>query len=999
MVLKQPFGRLTGLLLALALVVAACTGSDGAPITIGGPAGTPPPPATTTPPTSATSEAPAPPSSTSTTTTTTTTTMVPPAEIPTFADDMGFVATDDGVLIGTLDNGLTYYIRENSAPGRRAQLRLAVRAGSLQEPDEQRGAAHYLEHMMFNGTEKFPANELVKVLSRFGAEFGPDVNAYTSYEETVYELALPTDDVTTVEAGFDVLLEWATAVALDPEEVDLERGVLVEEWRLRDQGFGGRYQRGVVDTLLHGTDFENREPLADPDQLDTTTPEGLREFYTTWYRPDTMAVIAVGDFDAAEVEQMIIDRFAGIPPPDDPVPVPEPLIPAATEPTFFVLADPEFPEAWAELNYPVPADSASTTVGALRRSLARELAWNMLATRLREDTLRGTTPFFDSGRASNDRVRAHSTLGILGWADPDRLGETAEALLVEVRRARIFGFSDAELGRAVEEVRTFVQLDFDERGTTQDSNYAAIYVENFVGGAPIPSAQDEFDLWTRLLDEMTADQVWQTFAVTVDSTEPFVIIVAPQSAADVIPDEAELADIVARVGGTDVTPWLDSAVEVDTLMERPDRSGVFRRGTFSDTAIPEIQLANGARIVMFATEIRDDVVVMRAQSPGGWALVDAADVVEAHFAGSVTTQSGVADIDQVSLERALADQFAFVVPFVGEVNEGLFGEATTDDLETLFQLINLYMSQPRFEQSAADLLISEELPLAVNAHLSPQLAVALAVADARYGGDVRFAPVPSVEDFETFDLGRAESIYRERFMNANDFVFAFVGDFVLEDLEDLARRYIGTLPGEGEREGFTDTRPDLPTGIIESLVEAGTGELGGITLRFATELPLDPVVRVEVALLDLILQQRLTTRIREELSASYSPFSMATIIEEPVDTVEFTIRISADPADLDAIVQAALSEIANLRSSGPKKDELFIAQQQLSREYDLFSNEVLANTILFYAEHPEEGFFEIVTRVDRVPEVTIADIRALARLVLPADRYIDVRLVPVAFDQ
>ena len=999
--LTTPHSRTRALGLAfvvLTVVAASCTGSDDAATTTAAPVT-----ATSAAPAATTSTVPPPSTSTTTvaptTTTTTTTTTLPPVALPAFADDSEPLPVDGGVLIGTFDNGITYFIRENTAPGLSAELRLAVKAGSVQEDPGQRGAAHYLEHMMFNGTEKFPANELVKVLSRFGAEFGPDVSAYTGYQETVYKLSLSTEDRAILESGFDVLFEWATAVALDPEEVDLERGVLLEEWRLRDQGFWGRYRRGVIDTLLADTAFEDREPLADPDQLDTTTPEGLRAFFDTWYRPDTMAVVAVGDFAAADIEQMIVERFAGIPAADDPVPVPDPTTDVASETAYFVIADPEFSEAWSELNYPVPAGSDPDTIGVLRSAFATDLAWNMLATRLSEDTLRGTTPFFNSGRAANDLVRAHSTPGLLAWADPDKLGVTTEALLLEIKRARTFGFSEEEFDRAVEELRTFVQLDFDEQGTTQDREYAGRYVESFFGGGPIPSARDRFDLDSRLLDEMTADQVWQTFSATIDSTEPFVIIVAPENAADVIPDEDDLAAIVEAAAAAPVAPWNDPAVEVESLMLQPDRAGVSRRATFSDTGIPELELANGARVVMITTEIRDDVVVMRAQSPGGWSLVPEPDVVEAQFASTITTTSGVAQIDQVSLDRALADQFVFVVPFIGEVTEGLFGEATTDDLETMFQLINLYMSQPRFEQSAADRVISEELAFAVNAHRSPDLAVQLAIADARYSGDDRFAPVPSVEDLETFDLARAETIYQERFLNAGDFVFVFSGDFLIDDLEDLARRYIGTLPGDSATDGFTDTRPDPPTGVLERLVEAGTGELGGITLVFANEIPLDPEIRVDVALLDLILQQRLTDRIREELSASYSPFSVATLVEEPVDSVEFTIRISADPADLDSIAAAALSEIADLRDAGPTEDELFIAQQLLSRDWGFISNEGLADAVLFYAQHPDEVLSEIITRVDRAAAARISDIRAVAQLVLPEDRYIDVRLVPIDFDQ
>ena len=990
--------RTAPLLLILLVIAAACTGSDDdASTTTSVPPSTSP--ATTVetttyvPPSPTTTATTAPPS-----TTTTTTTTLPPAALPTFDDDDVVVESDADVRVGVLDNGLTYYIRRNTAPGGRAQLRLAIKAGSVQEIDEQRGAAHYLEHMMFNGTERFPSNELVKVLSRFGAEFGPDINAYTSYEETVYLIELATEDITTVESGFDVLFEWATAVALDPVEVDLERGVLLEEWRLRDQGFWGRYQRGVTDHLLDGTAFENREPLANPEQLETITSEGLRAFFDAWYRPDTMAVVAVGDFDVDLIEDMIVERFGDVAKPVDAEPVPRPSTGVFSEPEYFIIADPEFPEAWSELNYPIPADRPTDTIGSVRRFFALSMAFDMLATRLREDTLRGTTPFFNSGRASNDLLRAHSTPGLLAWAKPQDLGIATEALLREVKRARTFGFSQEELHRAVEERRSVVELEFEARATKQDRDYAADYVENFLGGTPIPDADTELDLLIRILDEMTVDQVWQTFGATIDSTEPFVIIVAPENASGVIPDKAELAAIVDRVVRAPVEPWSDDSVDVDVLMERPDSAEVASRSFFSDTSIPEITLANGARIVMIQTEISDDIVVLRSQSPGGWALVSAGDVAEAQYAGAITKLSGIGGIDQVSLDRALSDQVAFVVPFITEVTEGIFGEASTSDLETLFQLLNLYMTQPRFEEGARDLIVSEQLQIARNAHLSPDSAVSRAVTEARYSGDARFAPLPSVEDFETFDLARAEEIYRERFGNPGDFVFVFAGDFQLDELEDLARRYIGSIPAGGAPEGFVDTRPDPPAGLLGTVVEAGTGDLGRVTLLFTTEVELEPELRVDLALLELVLQQRLTEKIREELSASYSPFAFVRLVEEPVDSVEFTVSVSADPADLDAVAEAVLVEIQDLRDNGPTDDELAIAQQQLLRDYELFSNEGLAAAILFYAEHPDEFLTEILTRSDRVIAATRNDLRSAARLVLPAGVYIDVRLIPIDFE-
>jgi zinc protease len=967
------FTRVGATALVLVLIAAACSDSDDSPTTTAL-AGDP----------------------TTTTSTTIPTTTVP--KIPAFPDDDDVIAVDKAVLIGTLDNGLTYYIRENDSPGGRAQLRLAVMAGSVQETDDQRGAAHYLEHMMFNGTERFPANELVLLLQRFGAEFGPDINAYTSYEETVYELELPTDDAETLTAGFDVLFEWATAVALDPDEVDLERGVLVEEWRLRDQNFWGRYFEGVTEVLLDGTPFGDRSPLGDPAQVAATTTEGLRDFVERWYRTDTMAVVAVGDFDADAIEQLIFERFAAIAPAADPEPVPRPTIEVASEPAFFIIADPEYPQAWAELNYPLPVLDGEGTVGSLRQGMALELAWAMIVNRLQEASLRGSAPFFDPSFASNPLVRVQRTPGLAAFADPADLGAATEALLVEVERARLHGFNTSELDRVVDVMRGDVQLAYDERGTTQDAEYADTYVERFLGGIAIPSADDWFELRLRLLDEMTVEQVWATLAATVASTEPFVILVAPEASQDVIPEEATLSEILDRVRSSNYEPWSDDVEMLETLMDRPEPASVKSRGFFSDTGLTELTLDNGARVIFLPTTIRDDVVVFRASSPGGWSLLPAGDVVEAQFAADIIANSGVADIDQVTLDRTLSGLVVAVTPFIDEVHEGFFAEAGTRDLETMLQLVHLYMTEPRFEETALDIVIGETLPYASNPQQVPDLAVEGALNHARFDGDPRFAVLPTAAELTALDLDRAAAIFADRFDDPGDFVFVFAGDFEEDVAEDLARRYLGTIPGPGDAEPFTNVRPDLPDGVIERVIEAGTGELGGATFLFSTATELDDAKRIRIDLLELVLQQRLTERIREELSASYSPFASAGVIEEPEQLVELRIQISGDPSGLDEVVAQALAVLTDLRTNGPTADELAIAQEQLLRDYELVSNELLSQAVVSAAEHPGQSLSQIVDRIGQTFDSTRAELQELANELLPTDNYILIKLVPIGFE-
>ncbi|NNC92717.1 MAG: insulinase family protein, partial [Acidimicrobiia bacterium] len=717
--------RLLTLIVVLAVVGTACRSNDEV-------VGTSMPPVSTTTPALAT----------------TTTTTLQAVAMPVFPGDEEVIGVDPDVTIGVLDNGLTYYVRRNTRPGSRAQLRLAVQAGSALEDDDQRGVAHYLEHMMFNGTESFPANELIRVLERFGSEFGPDINAYTSLDQTVYELEVPTDTDGTLETALDVLFEWSSFATIDPVEVDAERGVLLEEWRLRSQSFSGRYFDAVGEVLLAGSAYEGHDPLADGAELDVTTAATLRRFYEDWYRPDLMAVVAVGDFDVDEVEQLISNRFGGLTIPDNPRPRPQLTTEPKSTPTFVVLPDPESPNAFVELNYPLPALNQGT-VGTVRQELALGLAFQMVVTRLDEDSRRTDAAFFNPSRAANPFVNGQRTPGLGASAEPALLEPAARALLEEVERALLHGFAADELARAVAEVRGRVDLTFEGLFSKQDEQFADEYVEHFVVGSPIPDAENERDLSLRLLGEMTPDVVADTFRATLQTTEPLVIVAGPESAAADIPDEAALQLVVAEAARADLAVREDAEVTADRLMEAPLAAEIVSRAQLGQLRPTVLELANGVRVAYVESDIAADTVSMQAVSPGGWLLLPAADAVEAQLIGSVVIESGVAGFDQVALGRFLSGDLAVVATYIDEAEEGIVGSSEADDLELLFQLIHLYFTEPRADERAWESLYNELRPLAVDRKAIPFLALADQLQLSRFAADPRYLPVPTVADLDS----------------------------------------------------------------------------------------------------------------------------------------------------------------------------------------------------------------------------------------------------------
>ncbi len=927
-----------------------------------------------------------------------TTTEEPPPEVPdmpTFDDDDDDLPIDDDVRIGTLDNGLSYYIRSNQRPGGRAQVHLAVNAGSALEDDDQRGGAHFLEHMMFNGTENFPANELIRVLERFGAEFGPDVNAYTSYDETVYQLAIPTDDDEIVTTAFDVLLEWASRATIDPDEVEAERGVVIEEWRLRDQGFWSRYFDEVTDRLLSDTPYDDRSPIGGLEPVTDMTPEALRRYYEDWYRPDLMAVVVVGDIDVDETEAEIIERFAPLTNPEEAPERPEITTTAATEPTFIRLADPEYPSSFAELNYPLPV-TPTDTVGALRRELALQVGFDIVATRLSDDARRGGTPFFSASAASNPLVRSQQSPGVATENDPADLAAATRAALEEVERARRYGFTEEELERSLAALRSSVEQEFDRRSTRQDRQLADEYVANFLSGDPIPSARDRFDLLTQLLDDMTVDQVWGTFAAILDTTEPLVIVAGPEADDDDIPTIDELEALLDDVVNGEVDRRESDAEAVDAIMGRPDPAAIDETSSIDDLDATVIELANGATVVMKETTIAADTVVFSATSPGGWSVVDDEDIIEAQLAPAMVANSGVGDLDAVQLERLLSGANVQVSPVIDQTFEGFDGEAATGDLEELFQLVNRFMTAPRLDPSAVDATIGQILPLAEDPTQVPDLAQTIALIRARYGDGSYLEPIPDVAGIESFDPDRALEVFADRFADASDFIFVFSGDFDTDDVTDLAQRYLGTLASTDSFEAYVDRTADEPEGIVEETVEAGQDDQGNVAMLFSVEREIDLRTEIITELTGAIVTQRLTDRIREELAATYSPVAILQPSIEPDEELIAFLQISGDPERLDEIIDAVIADVGDLGTEGPTADQLAIVKEQLRREYELFSNEFWVSTLAFYAANPEEDPGAVWDRPDIVDGVTAADIQALAAELLTVDNYIVVKRIPVS---
>lgn len=900
---------------------------------------------------------------------------------------------DPDVIMGVLDNGLEYYLRYNDSPGGRAELRLVVDAGSLYEDDDQSGVAHFLEHMMFNGTQRFPRNELTAVLESFGPQFGADINAATSFDETIYELSLPTEDAL-LDLGVDVLREWATEATLTASDVMEERGVVLEEWRQRDKGLAGRVNQTFEDLLLPGTPYEGKAPIGTETSIRSMAPDVLARFYRDWYRPDQMAVVAVGDFDVDEMEARIIAGFGTMAGSDAPRPAPGSGAPSGDSVRAASLADPEISLSWIQILWP-RAVEVTRTVGDRQDELVRAAGMSMLATRLNDDALRGLVPLLSAEDSSGGFTRGFGLPSLSVEARPDKTQDALDALVSELARIRRYGFSDQEFARVIEELTAVAQLNYDQQGTTQDVEYAGAIVDHFLSGDPLLSADQQFEIDSQILQRLTKGAVEGAFVDLLDGTAPRIVVVGPADGTDV-PDATEIEDLFAALPISAVEPHADIE-ELEALMTAPERRFTDDVLIDEDFGIATVRFANGATVMVWPTKVAENLVTFEITSFGGTSMVPVEDVPEAELIPEIVSRSGIGPADAAAFRLFIADRIVGVRPWISETREGISASAATEDVEVMMQVIHLLMTEPRADQVAVDAVIARYAARDATRTDVPDLVIQDESIDAYYSGDPRYFSIPSAADLADFDADRGLQIFRERFANAGDFVFAIVGDFDPEVMADFVSRYIATLPGTSDRETFVDHQPLPPRRVELRTVEAGTDPQGEVKMSFTNQLDPSAKDRLVGMVMELIVNSRLRDRIREELSATYSPRAGVSLQRDPDPFIETYVRVAGDPERLEEISVAVLADLADLAANGPSEIEFATAAQQVRTEMDLVTNGQLADFLTNSFLYPDEPYTDLLDRYTLIDQVTPGDVQRMARIGYAPNQRIEVRLVPIGF--
>jgi zinc protease len=917
---------------------------------------------------------------------------------------------------GTLPNGLTYYIRRNTEPQNRAELRLVIDAGSILEEDDQQGLAHLLEHMAFNGTERFPELELVNYLERIGMRFGPDLNAYTSFDETVYMLQVPTDDAELLDTGFTVLREWAGSIVLDTDEIDAERGVVLEEWR-SGLGAGARIRDQQLPVLLAGSRYAERLPIGLPDVIQNAPADRVRDFYRDWYRPELMAVVAIGDFDPDLIERTIRERFADLQNPPDAPERPEFDVPRHDETLMAVATDPEQTLTVVQVMRKLPSEERMT-VGDFREQLIDQLYLQMINARLREITQQPGAPFLGASASQGGFVRPLQPIG-MGAAVPEGgVARGLEALLIEAARVRLHGFATGELDRAKANIARSYQRAFEERDQRPSRNFAAQLVSHFLQGGSVPGIEREFALVQELLPGISLDEVDARAEVVAGEDNRVILVAAPEKEGVSPPTESELRAVVRAVDSALIEPYDDGTVGEALLAALPEPGAIVAESLYQDDGIIEWTLGNGVTVVVRQTDFRNDEVLLTAFRAGGTSLAPDGAFRSAEHAAAAVQQGGVGEFSVTDLERFLAGKSVRVGPYISTSEEGLTGQVSPADLETLLQLVHLYFTEPRRDEPAFVSYRERVAALLQNRAANPTTAFSdtLTVVLAQHHPRSYPLTIPELEEVE---LDEALAFYRDRFSDANDFTFVFVGAIEPLTLAPLVRRYLATLPADTTSvHEARDLGIRPPTGIVERTLRRGLEPQARVTLVFSGELQhvperFDPLEqsslygseqeearweRFRLGALADALGIRLREELREELGGVYG-VSVSTRPDRPTGTYTFSVGFGTDPDRVDELVDAVFAEIERFQTAGPDEDILtrVIERRRRSEETDLRSNQYWRNTITAayrYGEAPEKYLYGADLRARLAP----SDLRETASRYLSRERFVRVVLLPEAHE-
>ncbi len=827
------------------------------------------------------------------------------------------------VKMGKLANGVTYYIQNNGKPENKVELRLVVNAGSILEDDDQQGLAHFMEHMNFNGTKNFQKNELVDYLQSIGVKFGAHLNAYTSFDETVYILPIPSDDPEKLEKGFQIIEDWAHNALLTDTDINSERGVVLEEYRL-GKGADERMSQNYLPKILYGSKYADRLPIGKKEILENFKPEAIKRFYKDWYRPDLIAVMAVGDIDVATLEAKIKSHFEKIPAVKNPRPRPVFEMPNHKETFVAIETDKEASFAQVQVLFKDKEDAKpEITVADYRQSMVESLFSQMINNRL--DELRNSAnPPFVYGFSYHGGTYARSKEAYQSFAMTSESGQlnALKTLLEENERVRKFGFYEGEFERAKKDILANYEKSFKDKGKTESNRMIGEFVQHYLEQVPMPGIEWEYNFQKENMPNITLKEVNALIKDYIKEENRVVVLTGPEKEGLTKVTEAEVRELLNSVKNEDLKPYEDKAVAASLITDLPAKGSIAEYKKDDVLGTTTLTLSNGATVTYKVTDFKNDEILFDAFSYGGNSLYSLEDYKASAYANGGLAEAGVNGIDKVELNKVLSGKIVNVRPSIGTYSEGISGNASPKDLEELFQLTHLYFTALNKDENAYKSYIEKQKAFIGNMMSNPQTFFSVEMGKFMYGKNPRYMGFPTPEEMDKSDYNLAYEKYKERFADASDFHFYFVGNIDEKKFVDYCEKYLANLPSTNSKETYKvdDFRP--LTGQHEKIVEIGKDEKSMVRITYNGPTEYNEKEDHELKSLGEVLTIKLIEKLREEEGGVYGVGANGNINKMPYGWYTFGISFPCGPENVDKLKAAALAEVDKLIKEGPTEKDL-----------------------------------------------------------------------------
>lgn len=853
------------------------------------------------------------------------------------------IPVDKDVRIGHLDNGLTYYIRHNALPEHRVEFHIAQKVGSILEEPQQRGLAHFLEHMAFNGTKNFPGDEkglgIVQWCETKGIKFGVNLNAYTSVDQTVYRISnVPTDDQSVVDSCLLILHDWSNAVLLSDKEIDKERGVIHEEWRSRNSGIMRLYTEAQA-VMYPGDKYADCMPIGSIDVIDNFPYQAIRDYYAKWYRPDLQGIIIVGDIDVDQMEAKIKSVFADVKKPVNPAKRVYYPVADNQEPLVYIGKDKEIDDPTIEIYFkqdPTP-DSIKGNMAYLLQQYMLSMTTSMLNSRLNELRQSANPPFIYAGCYYGNYFLAQTkdafTLSISSKAEG--INEALKAGLTELERVRRYGFTESEYERARANYLQRLESAYNEREKTKNDSYVNEYINHFLMAEPIPGIEFEYTTMNQIapnIPVMAINQAIQQGGLLPDNNQ-VVFIAAPEKEGIVCPTKEEVVAQLKGMKDLKVEAYVDKVSNEPLMKEAPKGGKIVSENTNAIYGTTELTLSNGVKVYIKKTDFKADEIQMKGVSLGGTSLFPDNDKLEMSYLNSVIQAGGLGNFSKVDLTKMLAGKKVSVNAAIGANTEGITGSCSPKDFETMMQLTYLSFTAPRKDMDAFASLKSRIKAQLESAESNPLSSINDTIQKMMYGYHPRyFSMKPEMVDQINYD--RIIEMYKDRFADASDFRFFLVGNVDIEKVKPLIEQYLGALPSTGRKETFRDNHMDIAKGMLENTyAKEQQTPMATVFMLYSGKCKYDLKDNLLMSFLTQALDMVYTEEVREKEGGTYGVSSYGQLSKHPNEKFMLQIVYQTDPAKKDHLNGIIDAQMKKMASEGPTEEHLQKIKEYMLKKY------------------------------------------------------------------